>query len=137
MLSHWDAVSTLDRMFDDMMGSALGTATNPHTFTPAVDVRTSEDQIVLVFDVPGIKREELDVTVHNRVLTIKGARRYQSKDGEKVVLGRAYGTFQRAFTLPECIDESKLSADLADGVLTVAIPKQPKAKPQKVNILSR
>jgi HSP20 family protein len=137
MLKSWDAVSTLDRMFDDMMGSALGTAANPHTFTPEIDVRTTADNIVLVCDVPGIKREDLDVTLHNRVLTIKGSRKYESKNAEQVVLGRSYGTFTRSFTLPEVVDEAKLSADLTDGVLTISIPKQPKAKPQKIEILSR
>ncbi len=134
MLTTWDAVSTLDRMFDDMMGSALGAATNPRTFSPDIDVRTSDETIVLVCDVPGIKREDLDVTIHNHVLTIKGSRAFESKAAERVVLGRSYGSFKRSFTLPDSLDESKLTADLADGVLTLTLPKQPKAKPFKVEI---
>ena len=137
MLTTWDAVSTLDRMFDDMMGSALGAATNPRTFNPEIDVRTTEDELLLVCDVPGVKQEDLDVTLHDHVLTIKGARAFESKPSEQVVLGRSYGSFTRSFTLPSSLDEEKLTADLADGVLTIRIPKHPKAKPLKVQIGSK
>ena len=134
MLTTWDAVSTLDRMFDDMMGSALGAATNPRTFNPDIDLRTTEDELLLVCDVPGFKQEDLDVTLHEHVLTIKGARKFESKPREQVVIGRSYGAFSRSFTLPSSLDEEKLSADLHDGVLTIRIPKVPKAKPFKVQI---
>lgn len=134
MLTAWDAVSTLDRMFDDVMGSAFGTATNSRTFDPAIDVRASENEVVFICDVPGVKQEDLEVTLENHVLTIKGARRFDSKDNEQVVLRRAYGSFSRSFTLPDTLDEENLSAGLAEGVLTVRIPKHPKAKPRKIQI---
>jgi HSP20 family protein len=134
MLTTWDAVSTLDRMFDDVMGSAFGAATNPRTFDPAIDVRASETEVAFVCDVPGIKQEDLEITLQNHVLTIKGTRKFESKDHEQVVLGRAYGSFTRAFTLADSLDEEKLSARLADGVLTVRIPRHPKAKPRKIEI---
>jgi len=135
MLTSWDAVSTLDRMFDDMMGSALGAATNPRTFNPEIDVRTTDEELLVVCDVPGVKQEDLDVTLHEHVLTIKGSRKFESgTEGQQVVIGRSYGAFTRSFTLPSSLDEEKLSADLADGVLTIRIPKLPKAKPFKVPI---
>ncbi len=134
MLTTWDAVSTLDRMFDDVMGSALGTATNSRTFEPAIDVRASESEVVFLCDVPGVKQEDLEVTLENHVLTLKGRRKYDSNDNEQVMLGRAYGAFTRAYTLPDALDEDNLSAHLADGVLTVRIPKHPKAKPRKIQI---
>jgi HSP20 family protein len=134
MLTNWAAVSTLDRMFDDMMGSAFGAATNPRTFNPDIDVRTDDEKLLLVCDVPGIRREALDITLHEHVLTIRGARSFDSKDAEQVVLGRAYGSFARSFTLPDSLDETKLTADLEDGVLTIRIPKHPKPKPLKIEI---
>lgn len=134
MLTAWNAVSTLDRMFDDAMGSAFGTATNPRTFNPAIDVRTNENEVVFTCDVPGLKQDDLELTLTNHVLTIKGARKFVSAESEQVVLGRAYGAFSRAFTLPDALDEEKLSADLAEGVLTVRIPKLPQAKPRKIEI---
>jgi HSP20 family protein len=144
MLTTWDAVSTLDRIvssprlsprwFDDRMGSGLGAATNPRPFNPDIDVRTTEEELLLVCDVPGVKREDLDVTLHEHVLTIKGVRKFEGKSEEHVLIGRTYGAFSRAFTLPPSLDEEKLSADLADGVLTIRVPKVPKAKPLKVQI---
>lgn len=134
MLTTWDAVSTLDRMFDDVMGSTFGTAMHSRTFDPATDVRTSDDEIVFVCDVPGVKQEDLDITLENHVLTISGTRRLDRKEGEHVVLGRSYGSFRRAYTLPDSLDDQNLAASLADGVLTVRIPKHPKAKPRKIPI---
>jgi HSP20 family protein len=134
MLTAWNAVSTLDRMFDDVMGSAFGTATNSRTFDVAIDVRSSENEVVFICDVPGVKQEDLEITLENHVLTIKGARKFESKDNAQVVLGRPYGAFKRAYTLPNTVDEEKLAADLADGVLTIRLPKHPKAQPRRIQI---
>src|SRR6187549_3323602 len=97
MRATWNAISPIDRVFDDVMGSMLGTATSPRTFEPAVEVRTNDDEVVFLCDVPGIKNDELEITVENHVLTIRGARKFESKDGEQVMLGRAYGSFSRSF----------------------------------------
>jgi HSP20 family protein len=134
MLNAWNAVSTLDRMFDDVMGSAFGTATSNRTFNPAIDVRANDTEVALVCDVPGVRQEDLEITLANRVLTIKGTRRFESGQTEQVMLGRPYGSFSRSYTLPEALDEEKLAAELADGVLTVRIPKLPKAQPRKIEI---
>jgi|SRR4051812_48182516 HSP20 family protein len=134
MLTTWNAVSTLDRMLDDVMGSAFGTATNPRTFNPTIDIHTSEDEVVFVCDVPGVKQEDLEITLENHVLTLKGVRKFEGREKEQVLLGRAYGNFSRSFTLPDALDEEKLSAELADGVLSVRIPRHPKAKPRKITI---
>jgi HSP20 family protein len=134
MVNRWNAVSTLDRMLDDVMGSALGAAASARTFSPAIDVRASDGEFLFVCDVPGVKREDIEITLENRVLTIRGERKFEGKETEQVVLGRTYGAFERAFTLPESVDEASLVADLVDGVLTVHVPKQPKAKPRKIQI---
>jgi len=134
MLNTWNAVSTLDRMFDDVMGSAFGTATNSRTFVPAVDVRWSDDHVSLLWDMPGVKQEDLEITLANHVLTVKGARRFDGQDNEQVMLGRPYGAFTRAYTLPDTLDEQGLTAELADGVLTIRIPKLPEAQPRKIQI---
>ena len=134
MLSAWSAVSTLDRMFDDVMGSAFGTATSNLTFNPAIDVRASDTEIALVCDVPGVRQEDLEITIANRLLTIKGTRRFDSSQTQQVLLGRTYGSFSRSYTLPEALDEETLAAELADGVLTVRSPKVPKAQPRKIHI---
>ena len=134
MLTRWDAVSTLDHMFDDVMGSMLGTATSTRTFDPSIDVHASDNEVVFVCDVPGLKQEDLEVTLENHVLTIKGTRKFEGKENEQVMLGRAYGSFNRSYSLPEYVDDENLTARLADGVLTIRIPKHAKAKPKKIQI---
>lgn len=134
MYNMWQAVSTLDRMLDDVMGSTIGTATNSSNFTPAIDVRANDMEVVFLYDVPGVSQDNLEITLENHVLTVKGTRRFESKEDEQVMLGRAYGSFSRSFTLPDSVDESQLSADLANGVLTIRIPKHEKAQPRKIQI---
>lgn len=130
----WEAVSKMDRMFDDVMGSTLGTSTNPRSFVPDIDVRTNDTEVLVICDVPGLKREDLDVILENHVLTIKGTRKFEGRENEQVMLGRRYGAFARRFTLPDSLDEENLSAKLVDGVLTISVPRHPKAKPIKIQI---
>jgi HSP20 family protein len=136
MLTAWNAFPMLDRLFDDVMndvtGKAYGTAAT--TFNPDIDVRANEDEIVFVCDVPGVKREDLEITLEGGTLDIRGRRDYQGHEKDRVLLGRAYGAFARRFTLPEYVDAERMTADLADGVLTLTIPKQPKAKPRRIQI---
>ena len=77
---------------------------------------------------------QVTASVENDVLTVKGTRRFESKEDEQVMLGRAYGAFKRAFTLPDYVDDANLDAHLADGVLTIRIPKHAQAKPRKIQI---
>ena len=130
----WQTVSNVDGFIDDVMGSALGAATNPRTFNPSVDVRASDNEVRVICDVPGVRREDLDIVLENRVLTIKGRRSFETAENERVVLGRSYGEFQRQFVLPDSLDDTNLSASLTNGVLTVSIPKQAKARPTKIQI---
>ncbi len=104
MTVRWDVFPTLDRLLDDVMtgagGTAFGNAAPARSFTPAIDVRANHDEIVLAADVPGLKRDDLDIMLHEGVLTIKGQRRYEGNGKDKVWLGRSYGSFERSFTLP-------------------------------------
>jgi HSP20 family protein len=135
MLTVWDPVRLFDRMVDDVMHGSLGTATNTRTYAPEVDVRTNADRVLFTFDVPGVKKEDLDITLENGVLTVKGSRKFEPTGAkEQLLLGRSYGTFTRAFSLPEHLDEEKLSAQLENGVLTIEIPKLQKAQPRKIAI---
>lgn len=137
MLSTW-GFPMLDRLIDDVMndvsGTAFGRTGSQSTYSPAVDVRANDEEIVFVCDVPGLKHEDVEVTLENDVLTIKGQRRYDGGEKDRVWLGRSYGAFARAFTLPDGTDPEKMSAELADGVLTVRVPKHPKAKPRRIQI---
>jgi HSP20 family protein len=138
MMTAWTAIPMLDRLLDDVMndvtGTALGTAATKNGYTPAIDVRASEEEIVFVCDVPGVKKEDLEITILRDVLTLKGQRRYEGNDKDRVWLGRSYGNFTRSFTLPDAVDPERMSADLTDGVLTVKVPKLPKVTPRRIEI---
>ena len=134
MLTAWSTVPGLDRMFDDVVRSFSGTATNTKSFEPAIDVRANEEAVLFVCDVPGLKEQDLEITLENHELTIQGARKYEGSAEDRVLVGRAYGTFKRVFALPDSLDEGALSAKLEDGVLTIRIPKQPKARPRRITI---
>jgi HSP20 family protein len=141
MTAAWNAFPMLDRLLDDVMtgvtGTAFGAASPVRSFTPALDVRANEEEIVFTADVPGLKQEDIEITLDDGVLTIKGQRRYQGNGKDKVWLGRSYGAFSRSFTLPDTVDAERLSAELADGVLTVRVAQQPKTKPRKITIAPR
>jgi len=131
-------LDSFDRVFDDVMRSAFGTSgatTTSHPFQPAIDVRSDDDKLVFECDVPGMTHEDLEVTLDNHVLTIKGSRKLASAgDRQRVLLGRAYGSFSCSYTLPEGMDGEHLTADLSHGVLTVSVPKLPQAKPRRIPI---
>ncbi|SRR5579875_1788715 len=141
MLTLWNdapLLDSFDRIFDDVMRSTFGTtgaAINAQSFQPAIDVRSDDDKIVFECDVPGMTHEDLEVTLDNQVLTIKGTRKLASAgDKQRVLLGRAYGAFSCSYTLPEGVDGEHMTADLSNGVLTVSVPKLPQAKPRRIQI---
>lgn len=134
MITVWDTAPTFDRVFDDVMRSALGGYGTARSFTPAVDVRVTDDAIMFCMDVPGVKREDLTVTLEHRELTVKGVRKLEASDREQMSLGRAYGNFSLSYALPDTVDGEHLSADLADGVLTIRVPKRPSAQPRRIQI---
>ena len=135
MLTAWDPVRLLDRMVEDAMNGSFGAATNAKSFVPQVDVRSNDDRVLFFFDVPGVKKEDIEITLERGVLTVKGARQFEAGAAkEQLLLGRAYGTFTRSFSLPDHLDDEKLDAKLVDGVLTIEIPRLQKAKPRRIEI---
>lgn len=140
MATAWSAFPMFDRLFDDVMTGVAGAsvATAPaRSFSPAIDLRANEDEIVVTADVPGLEQKDLEITIDDGVLTLKGKREYEGNGKDKVWLGRSYGSFSRSFTLPDTVDPERVSADLANGVLTVRIAQQPKVRPRKITIAPR
>jgi len=135
MLTAWDPVRLLDRMVDDVMNGSYGTATSAKSFAPQVDVRSNDNRVVFYFDVPGVKKEDIEITLERGVLTVKGARQFEAGAAkEQLLLGRSYGSFKRSFSLPDHLEEEKLAAKLTDGVLAIEIPRLQKAKPRRIEI---
>lgn len=105
-------------------------------WAPAVDIQEEKDRYLIKADLLGIRQEEIDVSVDDDILTIKGKRTVEKEEKEKNYYRseRAYGAFQRSFALPSAVDAGKINASYKDGVLEVAIPKTEEQKKKKVKI---
>jgi HSP20 family protein len=105
-------------------------------FLPAFEVKETNDSFVLKADIPGVDEKDLDVAVHNGVLTVSGSRQAEErKEGESFALyERQYGSFTRSFALPDMADGERIDAQLTNGVLTLSIAKKAEAKPRKISI---
>jgi HSP20 family protein len=122
----------LSRRFSDDEDSVSSTS----TWTPAVDIKEEDDRFVLHADVPGVDPHEIDVTMEDGILTVRGERSSESKeekDGYKRV-ERFNGTFYRRFVLPDTTDENKVSANYEKGVLELIIPKKPAVLPKRIKV---
>lgn len=133
MLMNWDPFTEMARW-----NRALARPTRTVGFRPAVDVFEGESGYVLTAEVPGVAAEDLDIQVENGALTMRGERKLENveeRDGYTHV-ERSYGSFVRTFTLPDTADSESVEAELKDGVLTLRIPKLPKATPKKITVAS-
>jgi HSP20 family protein len=105
-------------------------------FTPAFEVKETQDCYLFKADVPGIQEKDLEVTVTGNRLTIAGKREEEKEGGSDQFYAyeRNYGSFSRSFALPDGADTDKLRASLEKGVLTVGVPKKPEVQPKKVEV---
>lgn len=107
-------------------------------WVPSVDIKEEEKHFAIYADIPGVEAKDIEVSMENGVLTIKGERRLETKDESSQFsrVERARGTFLRRFTLPDTADDDDISAKTQDGVLEVVIPKREKAQPKKIAVQS-
>jgi HSP20 family protein len=105
-------------------------------FVPAVDVYEDAQKLVLKLEVPGIRREDLDIRVEGRTLTVKGERKFDAEEKEENFhrIERRYGSFIRSFTLPATVNTDEVSAQSTDGVLTITMARKPEAKPKQIQV---
>ena len=107
------------------------------TWVPPVDVfQTGDHELVLKAELPDMTREDIDVTVENFVLTVKGEKKLATEVKEEQYhhIERRYGAFSRSFSLPRTVDSSKVAADYKNGVLTVRLPLREEAKPRQIKV---
>jgi HSP20 family protein len=106
------------------------------SFAPAFEVKETNDGYLFKADVPGVKQQDLEITMTGNRMTVSGKRETERHDKSDTFYAyeRSYGTFTRSFTLPEGADAEKVQADLKDGVLTIALPKKPELQPKKIAI---
>jgi len=127
-----------DNVFDDFFGDFFSGA-RPEAlrgWNPKVDVFEEADHIVMKAELPGVEKDNIAINVNGRVLTLKGERSYDNevKEEKYTLRERAYGKFQRSFTLPAETDSEKIKAEYKDGVLELNIPKPESRKPKQIAI---
>jgi HSP20 family protein len=136
----YDPHSEINRLLDEMMGGTAGPARSSGRqqgvateWAPALDALTKNSDLVIRAELPGLKLEDVDISLHDNVLTISGERRDEQDEerGGYHIRERRYGSFRRSVALPEGIDESKISARYENGVLEVtvqgaAVAREPK-----------
>ena len=121
--------TNLSRTFDDE-DIARG------AWMPSVDIYENKDQIVLEAELPGMNREDFDLTVENNVITLRGERRFEKKDDSDNYhrVERSYGSFTRSFTLPQTVSAEDATAEYRNGVLRVTLPKREEVKARRIEI---
>ena len=141
MLSRWDPFTEIARLHDQLSRAAAdfeGTSlASNSSFAPAVDIHETKDAFFVAVELPGLLAEDVSVTADHGVLTIRGERKLATKDdhqGRYQRIERSYGTFTRSFSLPQTVDADGLEADLADGVLTVKLPKRSAPEPKRIQV---
>jgi HSP20 family protein len=105
-------------------------------WSPALDVFDDKDNIVVKVELPGLKKDEINLSLHDGTLNISGERKYEreNKEGETFRSERYFGKFQRTVALPATVDASKVNASYKDGVLTVELGKAEEAKPKQIAV---
>jgi HSP20 family protein len=125
------------RVFQDSLSRLFSEPASSRPWSPAVDIFETENELVLKADVPDIDPKNVAIQLENHTLTLKGERKFEAdKENHKGFhrIERSYGTFVRAFTLPDTVEGDKVKADYKNGVLTITLPKKEVAKPRTINV---
>ena len=123
-------VNRLDTWFDQFFGDDGGSMGRAWAGMP-VALWDDEDHFFIEAELPGVMDSDVDVTVHNGMLFIRGERR--PEEGRRYLYnGRSFGRFERVITLPEAVKTDDVQATLKDGILSITLPKSPEAKPKKI-----
>jgi HSP20 family protein len=127
----------INRVFDDYWGESwLAPREAFAGFWPQVDVTETDKEVKVCAEIPGVDAKDIDVSVENGMLTIKGEKKYEQEEKEKgqYRMERSYGSFERAISLPTEVDESKAKAEFKRGVLRLTLPKRPGTQSRRKKI---
>ena len=132
-----DLRDEIDRLFESPLSELTRTSQLLSGWTPALDVCEEKDNFVIKAELPGMKKEDIEVSLHDGSLSISGERKTESKhEGSEVYRAeRFFGRFQRSVSLPTTVAADKVKAAYNDGILTITLPKTEDAKPRKIDVL--
>jgi len=143
-LTRWDPfadMADLRREMDHIFGEFFGRtpssmAATEAMWSPLVDIHETKDSFLLMAELPGVKQEDVEVSVEGDTLTLKGERKREAevKEDQYHRIERSYGRFERSILLPSVVDPNRVKATYRDGVLEVQLPKKEEAKPKAVKI---
>ena len=147
MLTQWNPTTDganlarrMENLFDEMVGRGLWRTSEERplrgSWVPAINILERQDAMVITADLPGLKAEDVDVTVEEGTLSIRGERRLEeASEGETYHrVERLYGVFERSFTLPNSVDVDKIDARFSNGEMVLTLPKREESKPRSVKI---
>ena len=135
--SLFDLHRQMNRLFDDLFDQDgdSGFFARAGSAAPAMDIHQDDKQVEITAELPGVKEEDIDISIDDGVLTLRGEKKSTREDKESGYRERSYGSFERRLTLPSNIDEDNCSADFKDGVLTITLPKsEDKARGRKIQL---
>jgi HSP20 family protein len=135
----------MERRFEDIFGRPFLPSvwrripTMEMGWAPAIEVFEKEDKFVVKAELPGMKEEDIDISVVGDTLTVKGERKTESevKEEDYYCCERSYGSFSRSIAVPSNVDAKKIEASYEDGVLEVSLPKAPEVKPKKISVSAK
>lgn len=135
-----DIQQEVNRLFDSFFGRPATVATGERMWAPLVDMYETKDDLVVSFEIPGVREKDVSVSITGDVLTVKGERKFE-KDLEKDLeeesyhrLERVYGKFERSLPLPMEVQADKVKATYREGVLEIRLPKAEEVKPKEIKI---
>ncbi len=110
--------------------------TSTASFMPPVDIYEDENHLVLKVEVPGMQEKDIEVSLENNVLTVRGERKLEKEEKEENFhrIERRYGAFTRSFTLPNTVDTDKVNAEYTNGLLHIRLAKRAEAKPRQIKV---
>src|SRR6476646_11815257 len=128
--------SILDDAFSSWPFQAQENGALTSSWIPVCDVFEDTDAVKIVAEVPGVRPEDVKLSLENNLLTIRGEKKQQAEEKTERVhrYERSYGTFERSFALPTTVDSEKVSATFQNGILTVTVPKAERARPREIPV---
>ena len=129
--------SSMNSLFDDFFRGFPGEAlTTAESFSPKMAIDVKDEEIEITAELPGVKKQDLDISIADNIMTISGEKKTETEQEEKNFYRSeiSYGSFSKSVQLPEGTEEDKIDASLNDGILTVKIPKSQPQEPEKKKI---
>ncbi len=131
-----DLREEIDRLFEAPLSELSRSSQLLSGWTPALDIHEDKDNVYVRAELPGMKKEDIEVSLHDGMLSISGERKSEQthKDAEVYRAERFFGRFQRSVSLPTTVDANKVSAHYQDGILTITLAKAEEAKPKHIDV---